>query len=807
MSLLVYRVDESYPLCVRTHEQVLTVCELMRAIEDDSHSAFESEYEWLLNGQELRKDTDLSHASNTLVVRLSKRRRLGCPEDTDVYQSGDWVTERLASLVDYSNDNGDDGDDSDDGVFSPIMPLPLPADAFARAAMDDSPYRKVRVTMRLGTLDQSAAPPPAVHTAIDAPPSRTASLDVQPLPRPPSRAASLDAQPRPASSGSRCTICRLAHRGCRHPGAPGHLELEPPRCGRSFADAAAEALRGHQRSASAISAHQNHSLADAADEAPAEATKGEAAKLKPTAEPAPEPSPAAARVDTAVAPMADRRHPPPPPRVPNPASLPSSAEVEDEPATTSAAAAVETDDAVKTDAATASAGGTTAASAAATPDAGSKIVWARLLGFPFWPAIVQRERRDGKLCVVFLATHDRAAVAREHVIRFDERPDWCEQRPRKRSLHARYKAAVAEARECLAVLTRGEALPPLPSSVHTEDEGEGGEGGEVGDEAPVDQLVDSSEDEEANDEAAPATAPLPLAPTAADVAVDMGARVGDRVEARDARGGWYIAKIVDARAGRSVDARGEAGAGAEVGAAPPAETQADVEAALPTARVPETARPYSELLVHFVGWKARWDEWVRVGEGRLRAIDDDRRAAEARGAVLAAAPAPAPASEEEDEAGEDEDEDEDEDEEMVSPGRAVDAEDSEGDDDADEGADVQTGHAAGNLVWARVPGFPAWPAVIERARAKHRALKPSAASLAPSLNADEGPGAGRPVFVRFLGARAQETFAWAAPGSVVSFGERLELCEQKLSKRSLRPRFKQAVAEAIRLLGAASADS
>ena len=277
-----------------------------------------------------------------------------------MYQSGDWVTERLASVVDYSNDNGDDGDDSDDDTCHC-------RDAFARAAMDDSPYRKVRVTMRLGTLDQSAAPPPAVHTAIDAPPSRTASLDVQPLPRPPSRAASLDAQPRPASSGSRCTICRLAHRGCRHLGAPGHLELEPPRCGRSFADAAAEALRGHQRSASAIIAHQNHSLADAADEAPAEATKGEAAKLKPTAEPAPEPSPAAARVDTAVAPMADRRHPPPPPRVPNPASLPSSAEVEDEPATTSAAAAVETDDAVKTDAATASAGGTTAASAAATP--------------------------------------------------------------------------------------------------------------------------------------------------------------------------------------------------------------------------------------------------------------------------------------------------------------------------------------------------------------------------------------------------------------------------------------------------------
>ena len=79
MSLLVYRVDESYPLCVRTHEQVLTVCELMRAIEDDSHSAFESEYEWLLNGQELRKDTDLSHASNTLARAVDPP--CGCPSD------------------------------------------------------------------------------------------------------------------------------------------------------------------------------------------------------------------------------------------------------------------------------------------------------------------------------------------------------------------------------------------------------------------------------------------------------------------------------------------------------------------------------------------------------------------------------------------------------------------------------------------------------------------------------------------------------------------------------------------------------
>ena len=54
----------------------------------------------------------------------------------------------------------------------------------------------------------------------------------------------------------------------------------------------------------------------------------------------------------------------------------------------------------------------------------------------------------------------------------------------------------------------------------------------------------------------------------ADVAVDMGARVGDRVEARDARGGWYIAKIVDARAGRSVDARGDGSAAARGASAP-----------------------------------------------------------------------------------------------------------------------------------------------------------------------------------------------------------------------------------------------
>ena len=54
--------------------------------------------------------------------------------------------------------------------------------------------------------------------------------------------------------------------------------------------------------------------------------------------------------------------------------------------------------------------------------------------------------------------------------------------------------------------------------------------------------------------------------------------LGDRLEARDCRGTWYAAKVVDTR-----------GLGAE-----------------------------REVKVHFMNWSKRWDEWIAVESGRLR---------------------------------------------------------------------------------------------------------------------------------------------------------------------------------------------
>ena len=88
-----------------------------------------------------------------------------------------------------------------------------------------------------------------------------------------------------------------------------------------------------------------------------------------------------------------------------------------------------------------------------------------------------------------------------------------------------------------------------------------------------------------------AAAPAPLctaseasAPSVASKAQlppEVAFPVGSKVDALDVAGTWYVAKVVDERG--HGDAR--------------------------------------ELLVHYNGWKARYDEWVRAGSGRLRAVD------------------------------------------------------------------------------------------------------------------------------------------------------------------------------------------
>ena len=92
-----------------------------------------------------------------------------------------------------------------------------------------------------------------------------------------------------------------------------------------------------------------------------------------------------------------------------------------------------------------------------------------------------------------------------------------------------------------------------------------------------------------SDGAVPAAARVPIqAPSEGD-AVEMGETdeaascelwgKGSKVDALDVAGTWYVAKVVDERG------------------------QGDVR----------------ELLVHYNGWKARFDEWVGVGGGRVRA--------------------------------------------------------------------------------------------------------------------------------------------------------------------------------------------
>lgn len=67
---------------------------------------------------------------------------------------------------------------------------------------------------------------------------------------------------------------------------------------------------------------------------------------------------------------------------------------------------------------------------------------------------------------------------------------------------------------------------------------------------------------------------------ATDPTVGEHAAVGDRLKARDPYGKWIVARV------EAVCDEG----------------------------------PERELLMHFMGWNPKWDEWVRVGTGRLKML-------------------------------------------------------------------------------------------------------------------------------------------------------------------------------------------
>lgn len=93
----------------------------------------------------------------------------------------------------------------------------------------------------------------------------------------------------------------------------------------------------------------------------------------------------------------------------------------------------------------------------ATADLGTgTIVWARLSGFPWWPARLRRQRKrdvTGQLRPVrFLGggTASLARVPQHMIVAFSARPDLCDVRLRKKSLQTRYRQAVIEARRATA---------------------------------------------------------------------------------------------------------------------------------------------------------------------------------------------------------------------------------------------------------------------------------------------------------------------------------------------------------------------
>jgi hypothetical protein len=94
---------------------------------------------------------------------------------------------------------------------------------------------------------------------------------------------------------------------------------------------------------------------------------------------------------------------------------------------------------------------------------------------------------------------------------------------------------------------------------------------------------------------------------------------------------------------------------------------------------------------------------------------------------------------------------------------------------------VSYGPPAGTIVWARAPRFPFWPAAVE----------------APTVEGPQPPKEVRSCFVRFFGTR---DVAWVVEGDVVRFPERPDLCDAKLTKKSLRQKYKCAVDEARRAL-------
>ena len=116
------------------------------------------------------------------------------------------------------------------------------------------------------------------------------------------------------------------------------------------------------------------------------------------------------------------------------------------------------------------------------PPAPGSLVWARLAGFPWWPAVVEAVRGGREIEVCFCGTQDVGTVSCDAVFVFSDKLSWCEtqQKPRWRQKfrtaveEAEQRAHVAEERAAEAELAMWAAGKARTAGASTKGEGGGG---------------------------------------------------------------------------------------------------------------------------------------------------------------------------------------------------------------------------------------------------------------------------------------------------------------------------------------------
>ena len=132
------------------------------------------------------------------------------------------------------------------------------------------------------------------------------------------------------------------------------------------------------------------------------------------------------------------------------------------------------------------------------------LVWAKMHGFPWWPAQLRRISGDGAR-VRFCGARQLGLVElSSHVLPFASRPAWCDEKQQKikRSMLGKYRAAVGEARAAAA----GQLVWPESEDL-SESEATGGDDDEEEEEEGEDEDEEGEGESEVESDVEPLNAP------------------------------------------------------------------------------------------------------------------------------------------------------------------------------------------------------------------------------------------------------------------------------------------------------------